>query len=144
MTRHIPAFVSALAFSLIAGAAGAQEATPATWANEQTPSATASNTTREAVRAEIVAARQAGQLNPFDTDVVARAPINRAPTALAQAPSAKPVVAAQSASGLTRAEVRAELAAARRAGEVNVFDNLADLAAPSQNRVQAPATLAQR
>ena len=147
MNHRLSAIVAAAALTLMAGAASAQEATPATWANEQTPSAGASATTREAVRAEIVAARQAGQLNPFDTDVAARAPINGAPTALAQAPSAKPVAAAPKAAtastGLTRAEVRAELEAARRSGELNEFDNLAYLAAPSQSVREVPRALAQ-
>ena len=143
MNRQLSAIVSALALTLIAGTAGAQEATPATWANEQTPSATASATTREAVRADIVAARQAGLLNPFDTDVQARAPINGSATALAKAPSvAQPVAAAKA--GLTRADVRAELEAARRSGELNAFDNLAYLAAPTQSVREEPATLARR
>ena len=147
MNRQFTAIVSAAVLTLIAGTATAQEATPATWANEQTPSATASATTREEVRAGIVAARQAGLLNPFDTDVQARAPINGAATALAKAPSAaQPVVAAKAApatTGLTRAEVRAELEAARRSGELNPFDNLAYLAAPTQSVREVPAALAQ-
>jgi DNA-binding transcriptional regulator YdaS (Cro superfamily) len=140
--------LAALALSVLAGAASAGDNLPLTWANEAAKPVT-STVTREQVRAELDAARQNGQINVFDNLAYMQ------PTQSTQA--AHPVLAqvregaanvaaatqAKSEGGLTRAQVRAELEAARRSGELNPFDNLAYLQ-PQQAKAArvAPAAVA--
>lgn len=146
MNRTATLFAAA-AITVLSNAAMAQDAIPATWANEIAKPVT-STVSRAQVRAELEAARQAGQLNPFDGDVHARvnAPVSL-PTMLARTQQGVERVAAMghsaSANGLTREQVRAETIAARKSGEINTFDNLAYLNAPTKRIQVAPATLAQ-
>ena len=54
-------------------------------------------------------------------------------------------MAATQTGGLTREQVKAELAAARANGELNQFDSLADLNAPVRTRAAvAPAAVASK
>jgi len=131
MTRiHTIAAAAALAFSFVAGAAHAQDAIPATWANEQVKPFV-STVSRAQVLAELQAARQSGEVN-----------------ALAQvregAANVATTTGAKTDGGLTRAQVRAELDAARRSGELNPFDNLSDLQPVAHRAVVAPAAVASR
>ena len=79
--------------------------------------------------ADLDAARRSGALNAFDSlaDLSPRQDVSQRllwrVRADAQRLSLTP--------GLTRAEVRAELDAARRSGELNPFDPLADLSSPT-------------
>ncbi|TDM05818.1 MAG: hypothetical protein C4K60_14025 [Ideonella sp. MAG2] len=146
MNRPATFFVAA-AITVLSHAAMAQDAIPATWANEVATPVT-STVSRAEVRAALEVARQTGQLNPFDSDVHVRvnAPV-QAPTMLARTQQGAERVAAlarqPAGSGLTREQVRAEFLAARQAGQINSFDNLADLNAPVKAIRTAPATLAQ-
>ena len=139
MHRSIAPVIATLAAALLSGAALAQEAIPATFPVQPAPAAT-SQTTRAAVLAEVAAARAAGQLDPFDSDAHLRPPVNGVPTFIARwfQPDAAPV----HAEGRSRAEVRAEVAAARRAGQLDPFNPLADLAPPSNVIAPASTTLA--
>ena len=101
---------------------------PPTWANEAML-APVSGVSRAEVRADLEAARRSGALNAFDSlaDLSPRQDVSQRllwrVRADAQRLSLTP--------GLTRAEVRAELDAARRSGELNPFDPLADLSSPT-------------
>jgi hypothetical protein len=73
--------------------------------------------TREQVRAELVAAQQAGEIQYGNTGMTERE-VFPARHDATQAPAAvKPVYTSEN-QGLTRAQVRAELIAAQKAGEV--------------------------
>lgn len=138
---------AATAIAVLSNAAMAQDAIPATWANEVAKPVT-STVSRAEVRADMEAARQSGQLNPFDSDVHARVNATvQAPTMLARTQQGAERVAAlgrqASASGLSREQVRAEFMAARKAGEINTFDNLADLNTSTKSIRVAPRALAQ-
>jgi hypothetical protein len=150
MTRiHTIATAAALAFSFVAGAAHAQDAIPATWANEQVKPFV-STVSRAQVLAELQAARQSGEVNAFDTLAYHqnKAGVANVSTALAQvregAANVATTTGAKTDGGLTRAQVRAELEAARRSGELNPFDNLSDLQPVAHRAVVAPAAVASR
>lgn len=139
--------IAAAAIAVLSNAALAQDAIPATWANEVAKPVT-STVSRAEVRADMEAARQSGQLNPFDSDVHARVNATvQMPTMLARTQQGAERVATLSrpstASGLSREQVRAEFVAARKAGEINTFDNLADLNTSAKSIRVAPAALAQ-
>jgi DNA-binding transcriptional regulator YdaS (Cro superfamily) len=147
MNRTATLFAAA-AITVLSNAALAQDAIPATWANEVAKPVT-STVSRAEVRAEMEAARQAGLLNPFDSDLNVRvnAPFS-APTLLARTQQGADRVAALSrnaaaTSELSREQVRAEVIAAHKSGEINTFDNLAYLSAPAKSVRVAPAALAQ-
>ncbi|MDZ7812456.1 MAG: DUF4148 domain-containing protein [Ideonella sp.] len=139
--------IAAAAITLLSNAALAQDAIPATWANEVAKPVT-SMISRAEVRAELEAARHAGLLNPFDADVHVRvnAPL-QVPTMLARmqqgAERAAALSSSATSSGLSREQVRAEVMAAHLSGEINTFDNLAYLSATTQRIQVAPAAVAQ-
>lgn len=114
--------LSAIAFTLASGAALAQEAVPATWNDSYTPNTAvvASGKTRAEVKAELQAARQAGEVDRYDADSYVPTPVNRGFAARNTSPA--PVAAAQKGDDATRARVKAELQAARSSGALNPFD----------------------
>jgi len=128
MNRHLTPLIAAAALTLTTGAAWAQSTSDA---NPSGPR------TRAAVLAELAAARANGEMNPFDN--LAYVTPKQSPAATYRAPT--PVASAQG-SGLTREEVRAELEAARRSGEINPFDNLAYVT-PKQTPAAVPAPAAE-
>ena len=101
--------------------------------------------TREAVQDAYIAQRNAQGISSFNPESAYFAQNQGAGSALVALfvkPSARSELA--SASGLTRAEVRAEVIAARAHGEMNPFDTETDLRVASSPRVPAVATVAQR
>jgi Domain of unknown function (DUF4148) len=102
-----------------------------------------SNVSREAVRAEFIAQREAKNIAEFRPQAWYFAQNNDSAPALMALFSSKtqPVVA--QAGGRTRAEVRAEYLAARANGEVNPFDTETYQRIPA-GRVPAPTALAQK
>lgn len=145
MNRHH--LIATLALTFIASAASAGQELPRTWANEVEP-AFVSTVTREQVRAELDAARANGQLNEFDT-LAYHQPAAVSGTAhpvLTQVREGAAQVAAatqaKAEGGLTRAQVRAELDAARRSGELNPFDTLSYLQPQATRASVAPAAVA--
>jgi len=103
-----------------------------------------SNVTREAVRAEYIAQRDAKGISDFRPQAWYFAQMNDSAPALMAlvAPKAdKPVVA--QAAGRSRAEVRAEVLAARANGELNPFDTETYQRVPAA-RQPAPTALAQK
>lgn len=135
MNRTLKTTIAAVALSLVGAAAFAQSAN--------------GPITREQVKAELAAARADGSLNPFNNgdDVTYRqAPQAVAPSALLAhiKEAAQRVAATQAGSGLTREQVKAELAAARANGELNPFDNLDGITYRQAPRATvAPSSLAQ-
>ena len=112
-----------------AGAALAQSSRniPPSWANESMD-APVSTVSRAQVQAELAAARQDGRVNPFDTlaELQPARTDATAPTLLAQVREhARRTATADT--GLSRAQVREELEAARRSGELDPFDSLVEL-----------------
>jgi len=148
MTRTQKNVFSLLALSLIAGAAAASDELPLTWANEQAKPFV-STVTRAQVVADMQAARQGGELNAFDNlaymqPKAAGAPLSPVMAELRDGVQRVTIAAklANPEGSRSREEVRAELDAARRSGEMNPFDNLAYMQ-PQQNRIfVAPAALA--
>lgn len=102
-----------------------------------------SNVSRDAVRAEFIAQREAKNIAEFSPQAWYFAQNNDSAPALVALFSSKaqPVVA--SAQGRTRAEVRAEVLAARASGEMNPFDTETYQRIPA-GRVAAPTALAQK
>jgi len=149
MTRTSIAAVAAIAFSFVASAASAGQEIPATWANEQVQPFV-STVTRAQVLAELQAARQTGEVNAFDTLAYHQPKsAEQGSTAVAQVREGAGNVAAATGTrtegALTRAQVRAELDAARRSGELNPFDTLAyHQAAPAGTSAQSHAAVAAR
>ena len=133
MNRIINTTIAALALSLTGAAALAQ--------NTQGPIA------RAQVQAELAAARADGSLNPFDNLAYMQPQMlgNPGSALLAHVrEGAQRVAATQANGGLTREQVKAELAAARRSGELNPFDNLDGVTYRQAPRaVMASPTLAQ-
>lgn len=113
--------LSAIAFTLVSGAALAQEAVPATWNDSYTPNTAVVNSgkTRAEVKAELLAARQSGELDRYDADSHVPTPVNRS---FASRTAASPVAAVKSTDDATRAQVKAELQAARASGALSPFD----------------------
>jgi len=108
-------------------------------------SQSADGLTREAVQAAYVAKRAAegiSSFNPESTYFAQNQGAGSALVALFAKPSAKTESA--SASGLSRADVRAEVIAARAHGEMNPFDTETNLRVEPSARVPAATTLAQR
>jgi hypothetical protein len=133
MNRTLQTAVAAIALSLAGTAAFAQ--------------ANNGPVTREQVKAELAAAIANGQVNFFD-DLAYMQPLrtgNPASAVLAHVrEGAQRVAATQAGSGLTREQVKAELAAARRSGELNPFDNLDGVTYRQAPRAAvAPSALAQ-
>jgi hypothetical protein len=133
MNRTLQTAVAAIALSLAGTAAFAQ--------------ANNGPVTREQVKAELAAAIANGQVNFFD-DLAYMQPLrtgNPASAVLAHVrEGAQRVAATQAGSGLTRKQVKAELAAARRSGELNPFDNLDGVTYRQAPRAAvAPSALAQ-
>ncbi|MBN8487166.1 MAG: DUF4148 domain-containing protein [Burkholderiales bacterium] len=140
--------VIAAALALVAGASYAQAGRniPPTWANEDMSVNTFVNT-RAQVQAELAAARANGQMDSFDNlAYLKQDPVgNPVAPILAKVRAGAERVAATQSSGLTREQVRADLDAARRSGELNAFDNLAYMNSQGGSRAQlAPDTLARR
>jgi hypothetical protein len=140
--------VAAIAFS-IAGGAFAQSVERNVFDTEthnRIPAAqSADGLTREAVQAAYVAKRAAegiSSFNPESAYVAQNQGAGSALVALFTTPSATTELA--SASGLMRAEVRAEVIAARAHGEMNPFDTETNLRIEPSTRVPAATTLAQR
>lgn len=104
---------------------------PPTWANEAMR-APVSTVSRAEVLADVQAARRSGALNAFDplADLGPRADTSQRLLWRVRADAQRLSLAP----GLTRAEVRAELDAARRSGELNPFDPLSDLAQTARSR----------
>ena len=139
--------VAALTLS-IAGGAFAQSSDRNVFDSEailQLPAAVSANgLTREAVRAEVIAQRGALTVASFDTESALSAQnagAGSAIVALFQGGERHAQVA--SIDGLSRAEVRAQVVAARANGELNPFDTETDLRVPASVRREA-TTLAQR
>jgi hypothetical protein len=133
MNRTLQTAVAAIALSFAGTAAFAQ--------------ANNGPVTREQVKAELAAAIANGQVNFFD-DLAYMQPLrtgNPASAVLAHVrEGAQRVAATQAGSGLTREQVKAELAAARRSGELNPFDNLDGVTYRQAPRAAvAPSALAQ-
>ena len=148
MTRNLKTLVSAAALTLIGSAALAQNVPP-TWANEQIKPFV-STVSRAQVLAEVQAARQAGTLNPYDEMAYSQPQTHTGSlsTVLAQVRqgadrAAATAKATQPEGALTRQEVRAELEAARRSGELNPFDGEAYAYRNTAKFSTAPAALAQ-
>jgi Domain of unknown function (DUF4148) len=136
--------VIAAALAIVAGASFAQSSRniPTTWANEDMSVNTYVNT-RAQVQAELAAARADGRLDTFDNLAYLKQERVGNPVApiLAKVREGAQAIAATQTGGLSREQVRADLDAARRSGELNPFDNLAYMnsgSAPSA-RVAAPA-----
>jgi len=133
MNRTLKTTIAALALSLTGAAAFAQ----------------ASNgpVTREQVKAELAAAIADGSVNFFDNLAYMQPQQlgNPGSALLAHVrEGAQRVAATQAGSGLTREQVRADLAAARRNGELNPFDNLDGITYRQAPRAAvAPSALAQ-
>jgi hypothetical protein len=139
--------VAALTLS-IAGGAFAQSSDRNVFDSKaalQLPAAVSANgLTREAVRAQVIAGRAALTVASFNSESAVTeqtAGAGSAIAALFQGGQRSPQVA--SANGLSRADVRAEVIAARANGELNVFDTETDLRVPASVRREA-TTLAQR
>jgi hypothetical protein len=101
--------------------------------------------TREAVQAAYIAKRNAEGISSFNPESAYFAQNQGAGSALVALftkPSAKSEQA--STGGLTRAEVRAEVIAARAHGELNPFDTETYQRVEPSTRVPAATTLAQR
>lgn len=133
MNRTLKTTVAALALSFVGAAAFAQN--------------TSGPVTREQVKAELAAAIANGSLNFFD-DLAYMQPqkLGNPGSALVAhvREGAQRVADTQASSGLTREQVRAELAAARRSGELNPFDNLDGITYRQAPRAAvAPSALAQ-
>jgi hypothetical protein len=148
MTRNLKTLVSAAALTLIGTAALAQNVPP-TWANEQIKPFT-STVTRAQVLAEVQAARQAGTLNAYDEMAYSQPKADHGSlvTVLAQVRqgadrAAATATASQPEGALSREQVRAELEAARRSGELNPFDSEGYARQASAKVYAAPAALAQ-
>lgn len=133
MNRTLKTTIAALALSLTGAAAFAQ--------TNNGP------VTREQVKAELAAAIADGSLNVFDNLAYMQPKQlgNPGSALLAHVrEGAQRVAATQAGSGLTREQVRAELAAARRSGELNPFDNLDGVTYRQAPRAAvAPSALAQ-
>jgi hypothetical protein len=108
-------------------------------------SASSQGLTRDAVRAEYIAKRDAVALLSFNPDAYPHGQ-NEASGAgfalLFKRAAANTAVA--NADGKTRAEVRAEFLAARASGEVNQFDTESNIRVAQGVRHVAPTALAQR
>ena len=98
--------------------------------------ASAEGLTREAVQAQYIAKRASTNISAFNPEAHYFAQNNDSTNAIASLFIRKP---ATSTAGLSREDVRAELAAAQR----NVFDTETDLRVPAAVR-QVPTTVAQR
>jgi len=111
--------LSAIAFTLASGAALAQEAIPAQWNSAYTPDVSVQQTgkSRAEVVAEMLAARQAGELSRYDHDSYSPVQLAQPLTRTAASPAKGSTVGA-----VSRADVRAEFLAARRSGEISPFD----------------------
>jgi hypothetical protein len=108
-------------------------------------SQSADGLTREAVQAAYIAKRAAEGISSFNPESAYFAQNQGAGSALVALfvkPAAK--VEQASAAGLTRAEVKAEVIAARAHGEMNPFDTETDLRVQPSFREPAATTLAQR
>lgn len=108
-------------------------------------SQSADGLTREAVQAAYIAKREAQGISSFNPESAYFAQNQGAGSALVALftkPSAKSELA--STDGLTRADVRAEVIAARAHGEMNPFDTETYLRVEPSARVPAATTLAQR
>jgi len=113
--------------------------------NRMPAAQSADGLTREAVQAEYIAKRAAEGISSFNPESAYFAQNQGAGSALV-ALFAKPAAKAEhaSAGGLTRAEVQAEVIAARAHGEMNPFDTETHLRVEPSVRVPANTTLAQR
>ena len=145
MNRTAQAFIAA-ALTVVAGASFAQSSRniPPSWANEQAQPFT-STVTRAQVQAELAAARNSGEINQFDSLAYLSETHQANPVAaiVATVRDGATKVAATQAGGVTRDQVKAELAAARASGELNPFDNLAYMNRNAGTRaVVAPANVA--
>jgi len=140
--------VAALALS-IAGGAFAQSVERNVFDTETDhripASQSADGLSREAVQAAYVAKRAAEGISSFNPESAYFAQNQGAGAALV-ALFVKPAAKAESASagGLSRADVRAEVIAARALGEMNPFDTETNLRVEPSARVPAATTLAQR
>ena len=113
--------------------------------NRMPAAQSADGLTREAVQAAYVAKRAAEGISSFNPESAYFAQNQGAGSALVALfvkPAAKTEQA--SAGGLTRAEVKAEVIAARANGGMNPFDTETDLRVEPSTRVPAATTLAQR
>lgn len=140
--------VAALALS-IAGGAFAQSVERNVFDTEtynRLPAAQSANgLTREAVQAEYVAKRDADGISSFNPESAFFAQNKGAGSAIvALFSSPSPKTQQASAAGLSRADVRAEVIAARANGEMNPFDTETNLRVAPSARVPATTTLAQR
>jgi hypothetical protein len=149
MNRQITQIAAAIALTLAGAAAMAVDNLPSsTFTNEPEPQPFVSTTTRAQVQAQLAAARQSGEFNDFDAVNHKQLPSasNSLSPILALVRHGADRVAASTAnnSGVTREQVRAELAAARRSGELNPFDNgdAITYAKPNAGVFAAPAAVA--
>lgn len=157
MNRSLTHIASALVLSLIGAAASAQS-TPVEWnydAQSQAQPAAVSTLSRAQVRAEVEAALRNHEINSFDSLAYMQPAAQAHPVSaiLALVHQGKSQVAATTtgsptAGSPTRQQVRAELDAARRSGELNPFDSLAYMQyrplAQDGAATNAPAPVAER
>lgn len=138
--------VAALALS-IAGGAFAQSAERNVFDTETNlrmpAAASAEGLTREAVQAQYIAKRDAKGISDFAPHAWYFAQNNDSAPALVALLSNKSAQADRTAS-LSRDDVRAELAAARASGDMNVFDTETNLRVAPATARNTPTTVAQR
>jgi hypothetical protein len=139
--------VAALALS-IAGGAFAQSSDRNVFDSEailaQPAAVSATGLTREAVQAEYIAKRNAENISSFNPESYYFKQIAGAGEGFMALFQSQRKTQLASADGLTRAEVRAEVLAARANGEMNPFDTETDLRVPASTSRVAPTTYAQR
>ncbi|HEX5687649.1 MAG TPA: DUF4148 domain-containing protein [Ideonella sp.] len=140
--------LAAVALSLASGAfaQSAQRNVFDTETDLRMPAAASANgLTRDAVQAEYVAKRDAKGISEFNPHAWYFAQnADSAPALMALFSPKSEQTAVAKAEGRTRAEVRAEVLAARANGELNPFDTETNQRVPQDVRRPAPTALAQR
>ena len=110
----------------------------------QPAAVSSSNVTREAVQAEYIAKRNAENISSFNPESYYFKQIAGSGEGFLALFQSQRKTQLASADGLTRAEVRAEVLAARANGELNPFDTETDLRVPASTSRVAPTSYAQR
>lgn len=140
--------LAAVALSLASGAfaQSAERNVFDTETNLRMPvAASANGLTREAVQAEYVAKRNAKGISEFNPHAWYFAQnVDSAPALMALFSPKSEQASVAKTEGRSRAEVRAEVLAARANGELNPFDTETNQRVPQSVRQPAPTALAQR
>ena len=136
--------IAALALT-VAGSAFAQTAQRNVFDTEtdlrMPAAASAEGLSREAVQAQYIAKRAASNIASFNPEAAYFAQNNDSGPAIAALFNRRP---AASAASTSREQVRAELAAARASGELNVFDTETNLRVAPSAHQPAATVMAQR